>query len=98
MDQNGPAVALIRIEQSSGKIVHFGTNHSGVSTTGQWDFAEEGPKMIGSLVSNTGVASEFILQLVPESRDSLVLRVGAAQLLEIPMMRKQVARNTVSSL
>ena len=99
MDQNGPAVALIRIEQSSGKIVHFGTNHSGVSTTGQWDFAaEEGPKMTGSLVSNTGVASEFILQLVPESRDSLVLRVGAAQLSEIPMMRKQVARNTVSSL
>ena len=54
--------------------------------------------MTGSLVSNTGVASEFTLQLVPESRDTLVLRVGAAQLSEIPMMRKQVARNTVSSL
>jgi hypothetical protein len=38
------------------------------------------------------------MQLVPASRDTLVLRVGAAQLSEIPMMRKQVARNTLSLL
>ena len=99
MDQNGPAVALIRIEQGTGRIVHSGSNHSGVSNTGQWDFAaEEGPKMTGSFVSNTGVASEFTMQLVPASRDTLVLRLGAAQLSEIPMMRKQVARNTLSLL
>ena len=54
--------------------------------------------MAGSFVSNTGVASEFTMQLVPESRDTLVLRVGAAHLSEIPMMRKQVARNTLSLL
>lgn len=99
MDQNGPAVALIRIEQGTGRIVHSGSNHSGVSNTGQWDFAaKEGPKMAGSFVSNTGVASEFTMQLVLKSRDTLVLRLGAAQLSEIPMMRKQVARNTLSLL
>jgi hypothetical protein len=54
--------------------------------------------MTGSFVSNTGVASEFTMQLVPESRDTLVLRVGAAQVSEIPMMRKQVARRTISLL
>jgi hypothetical protein len=87
------------VEQGTGRIVHSGSNHSGVSNTGQWDFAaEEGPKMTGSFVSNTGVASEFTMQLVPASRDTLVLRVGAAQLSEIPMMRKQVARNTLSLL
>jgi hypothetical protein len=54
--------------------------------------------MAGSFVSNTGVAGEFTMQLVLKSRDTLVLRLGAAQLSEIPMMRKQVARNTLSLL
>jgi YVTN family beta-propeller protein len=99
MDQNGPSVAFIRVDQGSGRILHTGTNHSGVSSTGYWDFAvEDGPKMTGSFLTSTGATDQLNMQLVPTSLDSLVFRVGVGQLSEIPMIRKQVARNTVGQL
>lgn len=98
MDQNGPSVALISLDPSTGQITHSGTNHSGIAHSGRWDFsAEDGPKMTGKFVTGAGATSQFNMQLVPNGVDFLVFRVGAEDLAEIPMMRKHVARNTMSS-
>ena len=99
IDQNGPTVSLIRVDPISGDVLHSGTNYIGASTSGRWDFsAEEGPKLAASFVAGEGAEGQFSMQLVPGDKDFLVLRVGAGQTSEIPMMRKAVARNIVTAL
>ena len=89
IDQNGPSVAFIRIDQQSGAILHSGTNFVGASISGHWDFAvEEGPKMTGGFLSSEGTQGKFNMQLVPQSNDTMALRVGSEQLATVPMMRK----------
>lgn len=89
IDQNGPAVAFIRIDHSSGKVVHSGTNHSGAATSGTWDFAaQDGPKFSGSFLSSEGTSAAMGLQFVPQTEDKLEFRVGTAQTANIAMVRK----------
>jgi hypothetical protein len=89
IDQNGPSVAFIRIDQESGAILHSGTNFVGASISGHWDFAvAEGPKMTGGFLSSEGTQGKFSMQLVPQSNDTMALRVGSEQLATVPMMRK----------
>lgn len=89
IDQNGPTIALIRIDPESGDIVHSATNHSGAVISGRWDLeAEDGPKLSANFLSAEGVEGELGLQFVPNG-EALVFRVGTQQTSNIQMIRKE---------
>jgi len=93
IDQNGPSVASIHVDQASGKIFHSGTSANGTSTRGQWDFtAEEGPKMQGKFLTREGIQGQLTLQLVPQNEYAMIFKVGATTTSDIPMIRKSYAR------
>ena len=89
IDQNGPSVSVIRVDPKSHQVVHAGTNYVGVTTSGKWDFAApEGPKLAASFMTGGGVQGELNMQLVPQSDDAMVLRVGTQQMANVQLMRK----------
>lgn len=99
IDQNGPTVAFITVDNKTGNVLHSARSPSGASTTGQWDFAApEGPKMTGRFLSNEGVSGELDFQLLPTGENAMIFKVGAQQTSGIQMIRKQQARNLRSSL
>ncbi|MEM1249880.1 MAG: hypothetical protein AAGK22_26130 [Acidobacteriota bacterium] len=76
-DQNGPTVAVLRIDPKTGKVLHSGTNHSGTTISGHWDFtAEGGPRMIGRFTSREGAEGDLTLQFKPGTDDAMVFAVG----------------------
>ena len=87
--QDGPTIASIRIDPSSGEIAHSGVNPNGVVITGTWDFADdEGPKMNGRYLSRAGDEGDFHMQIVPKGDDALVFKVGQSNI----QMTRMVAR------
>ena len=44
--------------------------------------------MTGGFLSSEGTQGKFNMQLVPQSNDTMALRVGSEQLATVPMMRK----------
>ena len=89
IDQNGPSISVIRVDPKSHQVVHVGTNYEGATTSGKWDFASpEGPKLAASFVTGEGVQGQLNMQLVPQSDDAMVLRVGAQQMANVQLMRK----------
>jgi hypothetical protein len=89
IDQNGPSISVIRIDPKSHQVMHVGTNYEGATTSGKWDFASpEGPKLAASFVTGGGVQGQLNMQLVPQSDDAMVLRVGAQQMANVQLMRK----------
>ena len=90
VDQNGSTVAVISIDPKSGEIVHSGTNYSGASITGQWDFgAEGGPKLNANFISSEGDEGSFNMQFALKDNDAMVFKVGTQRTSNIPMIRKQ---------
>jgi hypothetical protein len=99
VDQNGPSVAYITIDQKSGDIMHSGTNYAGTSTRGWWDIEHEGgPKMSGEFFSSGGGSNPISIQLVPIDVNSMVFKVGSKRISDVPMIRKQWARGAAQSL
>ncbi|MGB0997610.1 MAG: hypothetical protein ACPGXJ_04960, partial [Pseudomonadales bacterium] len=89
IDQNGPSISMIRVHPKSSNIVHSGTNHVGVVTSGLWDFqTKDGPTLAAKFVSTEGLEGELNMQLVPQSADTMLLRVGSQQLSEVQLIRK----------
>ena len=89
IDQNGPSISMIRVHPRSSNIVHSGTNHVGVVTSGLWDFqTKDGPTLAAKFVSTEGLEGELNMQLVPQSADTMLLRVGSQQLSEVQLIRK----------
>ena len=89
IDQNGPSISVIRVDPKSHQVVHVGTNYEGATTSGKWDFASpEGPKLAASFVTGGEMQGQLNMQLVPQSDDAMILKVGAQQMANVQLMRK----------
>lgn len=98
IDQNGANIGLIRVDPKTHEITMSATNYVGAVTSGRWDFtAEEGPKMTGRFETVEGASGDFALQFVPTGDNTMVLRVGAQTISNVPLVRKQFARRVASA-